>query len=399
MRRVVFTIIFIVLFVVACSSQSRQSELKSLEGVRLYSAMHENVVYSDRVFSGEDAKLFADVVKTECPAGDVGNEFVRTELDARTSKLVIYSDKSGKNITCSVLKPGEQKEIVLKTAADAPEGVALSVNGEPIALEVIRSALAALPENQRDEASINVALNQIINDELLRQETQKYEVTPEEIAAARASILEQAGLTEATLAIELERQKVTAAQFEESVVQQAKLQRLLDERLLVKEIAVTDQDALTFYVNNPNQFLQTEQAVMRQVFIAAEGRGEEQIVGRAQAAVAALQSQDFCEVVKSYSDDAQSKENCGVYVVPRGVIDPNLELAAFSTPVNQTAVVTTQNGVHLVQTLQVTPASVVPYSQIAANLQANLRNTVLQQRLNLYLSSLRADADIVSYLG
>jgi parvulin-like peptidyl-prolyl isomerase len=85
--------------------------------------------------------------------------------------------------------------------------------------------------------------------------------------------------------------------------------------------------------------------------------------------------------------------------VPRGVLNPDLEAASFGTPVNQTSVVTTEQGIHLVQTLQVVPTQVVPYQQVAGTLQSSLYTTVLQQRLNLYLQLLRVDADIVSYLG
>jgi len=112
-----------------------------------------------------------------------------------------------------------------------------------------------------------------------------------------------------------------------------------------------------------------------------------------------MDERDFCELVKEYSDDAQSKDKCGVYVITRGVIDPNLELAAFSTPVNQSSVVTTDAGIHIVQTLQVVPAQVVPYTQVAQNVQLGLKNQEFQQRLNLYIVTLRNNADIVSYLG
>jgi peptidyl-prolyl cis-trans isomerase C len=397
MRKILFAIIFIILFVVACSS--RESEVRSLEGVRIYTAIHNGeVAYSERVFKGDDAKLFADVVKAECPQG-AGDEFVRTEIDATSSKLVIYTDKSGKNVTCSILKPGEQKQIIIKPAAEAPQGVAVTVNSKDIPLDAVRTAVAQLPESQRTDNNINIVVNQLINDELLRQEAEKLEISEEEIATARAELLAQAGITEAELPARLQANGASLEQFGQDVILRARLHKLFNERLLMDEITVGDDEALAFYANNPNQFLQTEQAVMRQIFIKAEGRTREQAAARAQAAAAALQKSDFCEVVRTYSDDEQSKDGCGVYIIPRGVIDPNLELAAFGTPANQTSVVTTETGIHLVQTLQVAPAQVVPYAQVAANLQSSLKNTLLQQRLNLYISELRAEADIVSYLG
>ena len=112
-----------------------------------------------------------------------------------------------------------------------------------------------------------------------------------------------------------------------------------------------------------------------------------------------LATTDFCELVRTYSDDAEKKEECGVYVIPRGMVDQNLENAAFTTQANTTSVVATETGVHFVQTLQVIPTQVTPYAQVASNVQASLANNVLQQRLNLFLQLLRADATVTVYLG
>jgi hypothetical protein len=67
--------------------------------------------------------------------------------------------------------------------------------------------------------------------------------------------------------------------------------------------------------------------------------------------------------------------------------------------VNQTAVVMTDAGIYFVQTLQVLPASVVPYADVAGQLQESMRVSETQARLALYLDVLRSKAEIVSYLG
>jgi uncharacterized protein YcfL len=77
MRKAIFTILFIALFLVACS---RESVIREQQSVRLFTAMNENVQYSEKSFSGSDAKAVADLVKTECPQG-VGDKFVRATLE------------------------------------------------------------------------------------------------------------------------------------------------------------------------------------------------------------------------------------------------------------------------------------------------------------------------------
>lgn len=399
MRKAVFTIIFVLLFILACSS-GREQEIRSIEGVRLFEAVHDDVVYSERIFKGQDAELFSEVVRAECPQG-IGDEFVRVALEARSGTLVIYSDLSGKNITCSVLKPAEAATPVLRTQAEAPaEDVAVTVNGEQITVSQLQQALAALPESTpRDENAVNLVLNQLINDELLRQAAAAVEVSDNAVDERVSEIMQQANVTQEQLDENLAQQNITTQSFRDRVRAELQLQALLDQRLLLNEVEITDETARQFYIENPNRFLQSEQAVMRHILISTQSRSPEQAQSRAQQVVSLLNNTDFCELVEQYSDDEQGRENCGVYVIPRGVIDPNLELASFSTPMNQTSIVTTQGGIHLVQTLQVTPAQVVPYTQVAAGLQQDLRNAVLQQRLNLYLQALRVDAEIVSYLG
>jgi parvulin-like peptidyl-prolyl isomerase len=400
MRKVVYVIMFMLLLTIACTGPSREQAIKGQEAVKLYLAMNHDVQYSDKSFSGSDATAIADLVTAECPQG-VGDSFVRTTIDSRASTLIIYSDMSGKNITCSVLKPKQAKQIVMKKLAEAPDNETIvTVNGQKITISQVQRALATLPESTpRDDNTVNLLLNSLINDELLRQEANEVEVTDKEIADRRAAIMAQANVTEEQITKNLAAQGLTMEDFEISVKEQTRLQKLLDERLLLKESSVSEEDARNYYLANPNQFLQSEQAVMRMILISSNGRTLDQGTARAQEVATKLNSTDFCELVVQYSDDAATKEKCGVYIVPRGVIDANLELASFSTPVNQTSVVRTNTGIYFVQTLQVQPAQVIPYNQIAGNVETGLRNAILQQRLNLYLSVLRAEADITSYLG
>jgi parvulin-like peptidyl-prolyl isomerase len=399
MRRVIVSLIFIALLVMACAP-SRESTIQGIPGVKLFYAMNDNVTYTEKAFSGDDAKSIADLVEAECPQG-VGGTFVRVALDAKATTLILYTTTDGKNVTCSVLKPKEQKPIQTLAPSDAPgNGTALTVNGQPITIAQLQTAINALPTSTpRDNNTITLVVNQLINDELLRQAASKVMVSADDIAAARKAILAQANITEEQLPAQLQKNNATPEAFDKQVETQARLQNLLIQRLLINEINVTESDAQAYYMANPNAFLRTEQAVMRQVFISGENRTQQQLVARAQMVAELLNTTDFCEIVTRYSDDTQSKANCGVYIIPRGVIDPNLEMAGFTTPANSTAIVQTANGVHFVQTLQVTPAQVIPYGQVATGLQSDLRNSLFQQRLNLYVTTLRSDADIVSFLG
>jgi len=399
MRWNVILVIVLLLMVTACG-KNRIDTVQQQEGVKLYTAMNDDVRVSEKYFDGEEARSIADLVKAECPQG-VGDTFARLTFDAKSSTLVVYTDKEGAKVLCSVYKPKDQKAIDLKKASDATDPTtALLVNGKPITYDQIKQQLAALPkESQTDTNTINLLVNRMINDEMLRQQAEKISVTADEIAAQRKIVLTQANLTEDGLTEQLKTQGRTVEDFNAALKEQAQLQSLLDTRLRLKDLTISDEDMKNFYLQNPNQFLQSEQAVARIILSGSSGKTLEQGQNTAREVAAKLNNTDFCALVKQYSDEQTSKDKCGVYVIPKGVIDPNLEVAVFNTPVNQTSVVSTNAGIYFVQTMQVVPAQVVPYPQAAGTLQSNLRNAIFQQRLNLYLTTLRGEATIVSYLG
>lgn len=401
MRKLIVGIVFVLLFLVACTTPSLQGKVQNQEVVKIFTAMSGgDVEYSEAKFSGADAKSIADLVGAECPQG-VGEEFTRVTLEGKGMSLVLYTDLSGDETSCVLFKPDLQTPIEYLASDEAPaEGVALTVNGEQMMLSQVQSVLDSLPEETpRDENTLGQVLNQMVNDELLRQEASMMSLSDEDMDAARSSWLSQQNLTEEALTELLVAQDVSVDEFYESLYAQARLTKLLQERLLLSDIAIAEEDARQFYLDNPNQFVQAEQAIMRHILVSAQGRSPEELGQRTQMILSRLNTTDFCQLVSDYSDDQQNKESCGVYVITRGIIDPNLEYASFNTPVGQTSVVTLDTGVHLVQTVRVVPAQVVPFAQVSQNLQNTLANTVFQQRLNLYLTMLRSDAEIKIYLA
>ena len=373
------------LFIVACSKEQP-------DVARLFYAMNTDVKYTETSFSGDDAIAIADLVKNECQG--LGDSFTRVTMNAKTSSLVLYLDDDG-NVACSALKPKQNTSIEVKSRADAPDAtVAVVVNEKTITITQIQEALARVSA-QPDAATVNAVVNQLIDVELLRQQAEKYDVTDIELATERKQFFERTGLSEEQVAENLKATGSSEEKFREELVQQLKVQKLFKERLLSDEVQVSDDDVKNYYLDNANQFLVSEQALMRQIFVADPENGR----AKAQQAADLLQSKDFCEVVLMLSEDTQTKDKCGAYLVARGVLPKNLEDAAFGTPMNQTAVVFTESGIHLVQTLQVTMPRVQSYAEVAQSLKASLQASALQQRYTLYLVVLRSDAMIVSYLG
>ncbi len=396
MRQTQVLIIFLSLFVLVGCSGANDAALAS-EQARLFTALHaEEVVTATTAFDEDAALAFGDLARGECPAS-LPEEFSRTVLSADNSTLVLYTDNDHE-IVCTVFKPAVAPTIITLPSASAPSPeVALTVNGETIAYAEIQGALDTLP-NANEESVVGV-VNTIVNVRLLEQEAKMIDVDDEQVALARGQILASLGGVQENATETLTAVGRDSVWLDDRALSAARVDTLLRERLLLDDIAVTEGDAQAAYLADPNRFVQGEQAVARLLFVASEGRTVAQGEARAQEIAAKVPTEDFCALVKEYSEDERSREQCGVYVLPRGVVDARLEMAAFTTGVNQTAVVVTDAGIYFVQTLQVLPASVVPYADVAGQLQESMRVSETQARLALYLDVLRSKAEIVSYLG
>ncbi len=395
MRKIVYGLICVVLFLAACSVQV-QNDYSNFEFVELYNAMSSGqVVQKDTLYSESDGMM--DLVSNECPE-KLPDKFRRVVLEGTGSSLVFYTDAKGDELYCSLFKPDEE-DIQYRPANETPEeGVVVVVNGVNVYLESVQRELDALSQSvPRDENALGQAINRAINNELIRQESLEMVVSEQDLEESRERVLGTLGLTEESLSTQIEDGVVDSEVFSSLVEEQARINKLLQERVLIGNIDVEDEQLQEFYMNNPNQFLRAESAVMRQILVSSSGRTAEQLQSRAQAVANFLQNNDFCETVNRFSDLEEGKNSCGTFVVPRGILQPDLEYSAFNTAENQTAVVQTDAGIHFVQTLQVVPAQMVPYSQAATQLEETLVNSVLQQRLAMYFLMLRGEADIVAY--
>ncbi|MDD9952757.1 MAG: peptidylprolyl isomerase [Candidatus Woesearchaeota archaeon] len=381
-------ILLTLVLLASCMGSSIQSTVETTEAVEVFLSLAPDATYKEVHFSGDDAAAVQELVQGQCPT--LPDSFSRATYDAGGMKLVLYVDEE---VVCTILQPGEQKETVFKKVSEAPEGVALTVNGVEVPVTAIQ---AVLPEGQD---ALNLAVNRVVNDELLRQAAADIVVSEEDVTQTTATFFEQAGVTGEEGRAQLKESSISDEEFAQQMEGRAKLEKLLNEKLGADALEVSEEDARAYYLQNTNQFVQQEQAVMRHILVSAESRSAAAVTSRAELVREKLADTDFCELVTEYSDDIQNKEQCGTYVIPRGAVLPAIEEAAFTTPANEVAIVETEQGVHFVQSLEVTPTQVAEFAQIAENLKETLKNTALQQRLNLYLQLLRADAEIVAYLA
>lgn len=338
-------------------------------------------------YGPHDQEFITEFLAQECA---IDPPFARITYKQYGARLIAYVKDS--NISCMITKIEPAPiEVVQGNPANAPEGVALLVNGEPIMFEQVQAAYASLPQEQQTVESIATIINALVTQELLRQEAADYEV---DVNAAYDALIAQSNLSREAFAARLAEQNVSEAALRSQLEQQLKVQALLEDKL--GPIDVDDESARAFYLENTDSFIVSEQTTFQHILVSAEGKSPEAIAQRTNTVLRSLNNTDFCTVVKTYSDDAQSIDRCGVYTIPRGVVQPQIEQAAFSTPPGQLTVTETQAGIHFINVLEHRPTRVVRYDEIQNDVRSFLSGQVQQLRLNAYIATL--EADVVSYL-
>lgn len=391
--RKMLVILSLLLLLAACTSF--QSTVDADARVASFRSIFPEATYVQQSYTGAEAASLHDIVVQEC--GSAPSEFTRATYLAKAATLSAYVDANG-TLFCVASKLNQDAFSIEKgDSSTVANGTLMTVNGDPIMLSDLQRVAASLPAETRNQTNVSVLLNQLVNRKLLEQAAVDVVVNESDVDALVASQWRAAGLgSEEEFRSSLAQQGVNYDTYRSSVKMDVKIQRLLDE-VGVTDVNVSESDAQAFYLNNPNSFLVGEQVRFRQLFVSND-RGEEIALNRLQNALKEINaSKDFCEVVRTYSDDTESKDRCGEYVAPRGVLLPELESAIFSLGVNQSTVVKSSSGYHIIVVLEKQPTTVVSYAQARQQVMGALRNSLVGSRLNVYLLKLRADATIVDY--
>jgi len=383
----------------ACGQGDVQPVVRGDQRAQSFLELFPEAKYAQAAYAGDQVETVRDIVQQDCGAVQLPSSLVRATFVVKAATLVAYVDGNGK-VFCVASKVNQDAFTIRKgDPATVPNSTLVTVNGEVINLSQLQAAAALLSPEVRNQTTVAALLNQLIDQALLRQAAAGFNVSDADVAAAAEQAWRAAGFTsKEAFTAELTKQGGSYETFLDGVRQQLRVQRLLD-REGVTSVNVSAEAARSFYLDNPNSFLVSEQIRFRQLFIGFNRSGSQEA---AQARLQAAQQQiqkgtGFCDVVRQYSDDTESRERCGEYTAPRGVLSPELEAALFSLGVNQSTVVQSGAGYHILVVLAHQPTAVIPYSQAETQVMGLLRNAAVQQRLGIYLLKLRAAADIIDY--
>lgn len=148
-------------------------------------------------------------------------------------------------------------------------------------------------------------------------------------------------------------------------------------REIIKDIAVSDEEAKKFYDDNAKMFTQPERVHARHILVS-----DDVTLKKVQEELKAGKS--FDAVAKQYSIDPGSAANGGdLGEFPRGVMVPEFEKAAFElkNPGDMSEPVKSQFGWHIIKLEEHIPESPMPFEQVKARIIQELKEQKTQDVL------------------
>ncbi|MFH0256421.1 peptidylprolyl isomerase [Vibrio rumoiensis] len=143
----------------------------------------------------------------------------------------------------------------------------------------------------------------------------------------------------------------------------------LSAEQLKKSVKVTDEDAQAYYQDHLDKYSTKEQRKVRHILIKDDEAKAETLLATLKAGA------DFATVAKENSEDVGSAKQGGdLGWMEKGVMDPAFEEAAFALKAKGdiSEVVKSDFGYHIIQLEDDKAAEAKPYSEVAADIKAEL---------------------------
>ncbi|MDD5285613.1 MAG: peptidylprolyl isomerase [Desulfuromonadaceae bacterium] len=296
-----------------------------------------------------------------------------------------------------------------KETASAPvpvfEGAVARVNGIAIdAIEMRRAKKVMfrgqeVPAEQLAEIDKQV-LDQLLSAELLYQAAAKLEIKDLDKQI-------DAGLAQAKKRFSKEEDFVKAIrgmEMDEKALREYTRRDLLISNFIESAIApkvkVTEEEARSFYTQNPDKFARGESLRASHILIGVDEKASAEDKKKARDKAEKLRKDvaegaDFATLAKANSTCPSSKQGGDLGFFGKGQMVPPFEKAAFALkPGGISDVVETQFGYHIIKLIEKKPAETVQFKEAQARIEEFLKGQKINAAVREYISEARKRAKI-----
>ena len=292
----------------------------------------------------------------------------------------------------------------------APEDKVAVVNGSVITRadfdgEVRRSQQRALKmgkslsDSQLSKIKKQV-LENLIDRELLYQESQKQGVTVDEAAInEQLRKLKERFSSEAEFKSALSKRNLSETALRSQFKRGMAIQQFIDKQF-VQKITVSDEESRAYYDGKPDRFKQPEQVHASHILIKVDAGADESRKAEARKKLEMIQTrlrkgEDFGVLAKEFSEGPSSVKGGDLGYFRRGQMVKAFEEAAFTLkPGEVSDIVETEFGYHLIKVIDKKPATTMAYKDVKDRLEDYLKQEKIQKEVRLYVEKLKEKAKV-----
>jgi peptidyl-prolyl cis-trans isomerase D len=175
---------------------------------------------------------------------------------------------------------------------------------------------------------------------------------------------------------------------------------LADQAKMAQSVTPTDAELLIAYNQNKDQFRTPEQVKVRHILLKTQGKpaaDEPKIKAQAEDILKQVRAgANFADLVKKYSEDTGSVATGGEYTVQKnGQMVPEFEKAAFTLKPNESDVIKTAYGYHVMQVMKHEDARLKSFEEVKGDIATQIKNqkvnAIMQQISDKAQSALQKD--------
>lgn len=289
---------------------------------------------------------------------------------------------------------------------DLPEVVARVNNVElkKTDLERVYEAVASqakMTGNEKSDAElIDFALGELIDAEVLKQETVSKNIVPapEEIDAELENIKSQfpdAEAFEKTIA----EKGVTIEKVRENIVLQLAMRDMLAKEV-ENNTKISKSEIEKFYNDNPTYFQTEESMKASHILVKIEEGADEKAVAEAKKKIEAILKNvkdggDFAEIAKKSSEGPSGPNGGDLGYFGRGQMVKPFEDAALAMNIGEVSgVVKTQFGFHIIKLLDKKKGGATPFNEVSETIETYLKRAENAKHYAEYIEKIRSSANI-----
>ena len=264
------------------------------------------------------------------------------------------------------------------SAAPQPDKVLVRVNGVPIRRSEVIDRLLKRYGAQ--------ALDEMIDETLLRQSEKSYGIVPDEKEVERrlTKLQDQFG-SRALFLSQLEQAGSSISQVKSELSDE-----IAREQLVIKaeKLSVSDDELKKAFEANKDKLGQPEAVHLRHILVKTKAEADELVQKIRDGA-------DFKALAREHSLAASGKAAGGDYgFVARGMLPDEIESIAFAMKPGEIRVVPGPRGQHILQVLGRREAKPAVFSEVKDDLREMLMSQKIKQAAPDFLAGLRRKADI-----